>query len=196
VKKIILFLAIATAAIADDSPAPQASPSPAPTLRETVDSLDESQIQKAIEALEKNYLSPESLDAASRQRALLEGLLTRLGTGASLDQSQAANAKPVPFLAEILDGRIGYIRPGALVPTALEQTDAALWQLRRKIHPRRDPRPARHPSGHRIRHSSRLCPAVLSERENSFHDRKTQCQAGTHRHCRPRLRFSRAFWSY
>ncbi|MEI8294194.1 MAG: S41 family peptidase [bacterium] len=134
-KYFLLFLAVATTAFAEDAPAPQPTPTPAPTLRESVDSLDESQIQKAIEALEKNYLSPEALDTTSRQRALLEGLLTRLGAGATLDQSQGANAKPIPFLAEILDGRIGYIRPGALAANALEQTDAALGNFAEKSIP-------------------------------------------------------------
>jgi hypothetical protein len=131
-KFLVLSLALAITAFAEDTLTPQATPTPAPNLREKVDSLDEFQIQKAIEALEKNYLSSEVLDTTSRQRALLEGLLTRLGAGATLDQSQGGNAKAVPFLAEILDGRIGYIRPGALVPAALEQTDAALGNFAEK----------------------------------------------------------------
>lgn len=120
---------------AEDKPAAKPSPTPAPTLREAVDALDESQIQKAIEALEKNYLSPETLDQTSRQRALLEGLLLRLGSGADLNPPSSATSDSVPFLAEILDSRIGYIRPGAMTTAALKQTDSALGNFAYKSIP-------------------------------------------------------------
>ena len=124
---LVLSACLTATALAEDAPdAAKPSPTPTPTLREAVDSLDESQIQKAIDALEANYLSPEALDNVSRQKALLEGLLLRLGAGADLNQAGNATSKPVPFLAEILDGRIGYIRPGAMDATALKQTDSAL----------------------------------------------------------------------
>ena len=74
---LVLSACIAATAWAEETP----TPTPLPTLREAVDALDESQIQKAIDALSTNYLSPESLDEASRPRALLEGLLLRLGDG-------------------------------------------------------------------------------------------------------------------
>jgi hypothetical protein len=97
--------------------------------------LDESQIQKAIDALEANYLSPDAIDNASRQKALLEGLLLRLGAGADLNQAGNATSKPVPFLAEILDGRIAYIRLGAMDAAALKQTDSALGNFADKSIP-------------------------------------------------------------
>lgn len=124
---LVLSACLTATALAEDAhPDAKPSPTPTPTLREAVDSLDESQIQKAIDALATNYLSPEALDTISRQRALLEGLLLRLGTGADLNQAGNTTSKPVPFLAEILDGRIGYIRPGAMDAAALKQTDSAL----------------------------------------------------------------------
>ena len=124
---LVLSACLTATALAEDEPATdKPSPTPTPTLREAVDSLDEAQIQKAIDALETNYLSPEALDNVSRQKALLEGLLLRLGAGADFNQAGNATSKPVPFLAEILDGRIGYIRPGAMDAAALKQTDSAL----------------------------------------------------------------------
>jgi len=124
---LVLSACLTATALAEDAPdAAKPSPTPTPTLREAVDSLDESQIQKAIDALATNYLSPEAIDNVSRQKALLEGLLLRLGAGADLNQAGNATSKPVPFLAEILDGRIGYIRPGAMDAAALKQTDSAL----------------------------------------------------------------------
>jgi carboxyl-terminal processing protease len=132
---LVLSACIATTAWAEEPPAPKPSPTPLPTLREAVDALDESQIQKAIDALTTNYLSPETLDDASRQRALLEGLLLRLGAGADLNQTGNAISQPIPFLAEILDGRIGYIRPGAMDAAALKQTDSALGNFAEKSIP-------------------------------------------------------------
>lgn len=133
---LVLSACLTATALAEDAPdAAKPSPTPTPTLRETVDSLDESQIQKAIDALEANYLSPEALDNASRQRALLEGLLLRLGAGADLNQAGNATSTPFPFLAEILDGRIGYIRPGAMSAAALKQTDSSLGNFADKSIP-------------------------------------------------------------
>ena len=133
---LLLSACLTATALAEDAPAAaKPSPTPTPTLREAVDSLDESQIQKAIDALAANYLSPEALDNASRQKALLEGLLLRLGGGADLNQAGNATSKPVPFLAEILDGRIGYIRPGAMDAAALKQTDSALGNFADKSIP-------------------------------------------------------------
>jgi hypothetical protein len=132
---LLLSACIAASAWAEETEAPKPSPTPLPTLREAVDALDESQIQKAIDALTTNYLSPETLDDASRQRALLEGLLLRLGAGADLDQPGNPTSQPIPFLAEILDGRIGYIRPGAMDAAALKQTDSALGNFAEKSIP-------------------------------------------------------------
>lgn len=133
---LVLSACLTATALAEDAPnAAKPAPTPTPTLRESVDSLDESQIQKAIDALAANYLSPEALDNASRQRALLEGLLLRLGAGADFNQAGNATSKPIPFLAEILDGRIGYIRPGAMSAAALKQTDSALGNFADKSIP-------------------------------------------------------------
>jgi hypothetical protein len=133
---LVLSACLTATTLAEDAPdAAKPSPTPTPTLRETVDSLDESQIQKAIDALATNYLSSEALDTTSRQRALLEGLLLRLGAGAVLNQAGNAASKPVPFLAEILDSRIGYIRPGAMDAAALKQTDSALGNFDEKSIP-------------------------------------------------------------
>ena len=133
---LVLSACLTVTALAEDAPnAAKPAPTPTPTLRQAVDSLDESQIQKAIDALEANYLSPEALDNVSRQKALLEGLLLRLGTGVDLNQAGNATSTPFPFLAEILDGRIGYIRPGAMSAAALKQTDSALGNFADKSIP-------------------------------------------------------------
>lgn len=111
-----------------------AADTPAPTLRETVNSLDAPQVQKAVEALQSNFLSPSALDESSKQKALLEGLLRRLAPGASIVTAESAEAhpEPVPFLAEILDDRAGYIRPGKLDAETLSQLDASLANFSEK----------------------------------------------------------------
>ena len=105
----------------------------AATPRETADSLDGTQVQKALEALKTHFVSPAELEEAS-QRALLEGLLGRIAPGASLVESNApaGESKPFPFLAEILDGKAGYIRPGTLDSAALTRMDSALENFSEK----------------------------------------------------------------
>lgn len=94
----------------------------------SVDALDPAQVGKALEAVKANFLSPGQLEEAS-QRALLQGLIERFGPGVSLVDEKTEPAEPpktFPFLAEILDGRAGYIRLGALDSAAIKQTDSAL----------------------------------------------------------------------
>jgi len=111
-----------------------AGDTPPPSLRATVNSLDAPQVQKALDALQSNFLSPSSLDENSKQKAMLEGLLRRLSPGAAI--LAADNVKdrpePVPFLAEILDDRAGYIRPGKLDAATLSQMDVALASFSEK----------------------------------------------------------------
>lgn len=107
---------------------------PPPSLRETVNSLDAPQIQKAVDALQANFLSPSALDEGSKQKAMLEGLLRRLAPGASILAADSAKtpADPVPFLAEILDDHAGYLRPGKLDAATLSQLDASLANFTEK----------------------------------------------------------------
>ena len=63
-------------------------------------------------------------------RAMLAGLLTRLSGGATLvpqgqDNAQAAQ----PCRGELLEGHIGYVRPGALTTANLQAMDASLQSL-------------------------------------------------------------------
>lgn len=98
-----------------------------------VDALDEAQVQKALEAVRANFLSTEQLDKAS-QRALLQGLIESFGPGVSIVEADAKPEKPeeFPFLAEILDGNAGYIRPGNLDSAASAQMDSALKNFAEK----------------------------------------------------------------
>lgn len=96
-----------------------------------VDSLDEPHLTKAIETIEGNYLVPGELDATARKRALLQGLLERLGPGAEIVAIPGGETTlpPPPFLAEILDERFGYVRLCSLDSECLGQLDAALGRF-------------------------------------------------------------------
>jgi len=87
-----------------------------------------------VDALQANFLSPSALDAASKQKAMLEGLIRRLSPGVAILSGDSAKNRPeaVPFLAEILDDRAGYLRPGKLDASTLSQLDVALASFSEK----------------------------------------------------------------
>lgn len=110
-----------------ESPTPTPSPTPIPTLREKVNSLKDDDVSKAVDAIKRQFLDGEKISEAAVQRALLEGLLRRLDPGAELIDSRARQQDDgTPFLAEILDGHIGYIRLGSMEAGVLPQMDAVL----------------------------------------------------------------------
>jgi C-terminal processing protease CtpA/Prc len=96
--------------------------------------LSETQIEQAISGLKANFLDPSKTDDKELRRATLEGIVRRLSPGAALVMESDIAAKPAagPFVAEILDARIGYLRPGAIDPETLAQTDAALKSFSEK----------------------------------------------------------------
>ena len=110
---------------------PAATPTPNP--REIINSLSEESIRLALNAISKEFLDSSAITEAELQRATLEGLLSRLNPGLQLLPTRSIpKSEPFPFLAEILDASIGYIRPGKLDPAALSQLDTALASFRVK----------------------------------------------------------------
>lgn len=129
-----LFL-VAAGSLRAASPTPTPSPTPAPSpvapplsTRELVNQLKDEDVDKAIQTLKKEYLDAANLDDKALQRATLEGLVKRLSPGAVLVETAKKQppATPVPFLAEILDAHISYLRVGALTKDNLAQMDATL----------------------------------------------------------------------
>lgn len=125
----------APAAAPSATPAATPSPSPAPTplppppsMRELINGLNDEDLTKALETLKTNFLDPSKADEKAQQRATLEGIVRRLAPGAAISSAthQAKAAEPSPFLAEILDSHIAYLRVGALTKNSLAQLDAAL----------------------------------------------------------------------
>ena len=138
-----LFLSVPLAwAQADASkpqPSPTASPSPAkavkPTvapLRSVIDGLSDGDARQALELLRSNYVRSAALDEPALDRATLQGLLERLGGGASLRSPKPAAETDSPFRSEILDERIGYVRLGSLSKGHLAEFDAALGNFKAK----------------------------------------------------------------
>lgn len=109
------------------SPKPTGTPMPSKPV-DLVNLLNETQLEQAVELLKTQFLNPALLNEQELRRARLEGLLGRLGPGAQL----YLETPPVPgegsnrFLAEVLDGKIGYIRLGKLDADTLTQLDAVL----------------------------------------------------------------------
>jgi hypothetical protein len=121
-----VFLAAQPQSRATPSPSPAASPSPASTSV-TVDDLDVADLKKAIGLIQEKYFQPARVSAPEIERATLEGLLDRLGSGVRLTSPRALpTPAPSPFYREIIAGHIGYMRPGDLSRAQVEELDTTL----------------------------------------------------------------------
>ncbi|MEI8235244.1 MAG: S41 family peptidase [Verrucomicrobiota bacterium] len=134
------LLLIAPFALAGNAPAPSptpaptapAKPSPTPAPRLTVDTLSDAETQQALELLRSNYVRRSAFEDAALNRATLQGLMERLGGGASLRAEAAVKETDSPFRSEILDEKIGYVRFGSLTKGHLAEFDAALGNFNAK----------------------------------------------------------------
>jgi len=90
------------------------------------DSLDPATLREAIEVLQKNHATPDSVSADALTRATAQGLLERLETGFEILTGTNAPEPERPFRQEALPGEVYYIRLGSLVATKVESLDAAL----------------------------------------------------------------------
>ncbi len=119
--------------------APAATPVPLPppppqSARDIINGLSESQIDQAIQSIQTNFLDATRIDSKELRRSTLEGLIQRLAPGTAITTESAVlhASQPSPFLAEILDSRIGYVRLGALDSESLAQMDAAIANFNEK----------------------------------------------------------------
>ena len=113
------------------SPSPSPSPTPTPpvqTTRELINEMKDEDVEKALRTFTEGFFDTTKVEEKELRRATLEGLVNRLSPGAAIVSSSAksAPAPAPPFLAEILDSHIAYMRPGALTKDTLAQFDAAL----------------------------------------------------------------------
>ncbi len=121
-------------AIPAEEQKPVAKPAPPPakptkplTTRTAVDALSDADLDQVISLLKENYINPGALSDEELKRATVQGIIDRIAPGATIIEAPAADANQVsPFRAEILDGRIAYVRLGATVPSNVGELDAAL----------------------------------------------------------------------
>lgn len=137
---VLLCLLFGAIASAQTSPtpaaaAPAATPTPRPAVstNEIVNKMSPGDLQQVIQLLRSNYIEPAALNETELNRAMLSGVLARLGKGVMLlaDRAAASDA-PAPFYGEMLEGRIGYLRLGALSAANLGALDAELKKFGEK----------------------------------------------------------------
>jgi hypothetical protein len=120
---------------ASATPAAQSTPpsSASPATKSVVDSTDPNDLKEAIKLLKDNYLKPEALDEKELSRATFEGVLSRLGHGVVLlNPATEPTPSMVSSFGEILEGHVGYVRPGDLSRPNLESFDASLKEFNEK----------------------------------------------------------------
>lgn len=124
---------LALAAILIAAPAAPAEDSRPPTLRETVNLLSDDDLKEFLRLLRENYLKPDTLTDAEISRATIQGIIERLGPGASLRPAPAAGVSEMsPCKSEIIDSTAGYLRVGSLNAENLAALDSALQDFAAK----------------------------------------------------------------
>jgi Peptidase family S41 len=133
---LTILLCIARFAETQSAPPAAASPSasiaarvsPPESTAPPIDALDAADLQQALALIRNNYVARDLLSDTEMNRAALAGLLGRLGRSVLLLPARGGEpaSSPPPFYREIIDGHIGYLRPGALSKSDLQETDATL----------------------------------------------------------------------
>ena len=99
-----------------------------------IESLQPAELQQVIPLLKNNFVNPDALSEIELNRAMLEGLMIRLGHGVVLlpDRVAAATESGSPFYSEVLGGHVGYLRVGSLTVPNLQAMDASLKNFARQ----------------------------------------------------------------
>jgi hypothetical protein len=115
------------------SPTASASPATQP-VRDLVNQLDQAGLQRVIEQLRSSYVDSGALTNQEINQAAVEGLLSRLGPGATL-QAKTQTGQPVPthpFKSELIETQFGYVRLGSFTQNGLPQLDETLNNFRNR----------------------------------------------------------------
>lgn len=134
---LILFLLLASPALAIDAPPPAPQPVGPPEadapekLQELIDTLDQSSLQEAFRLLTSDYIHERRLDPLEINRAALQGMLKRLEFGAMLLTEKGLSERNSPFLfhATQLNKDTAYVRPGRFNEAGLQMLDASLAEF-------------------------------------------------------------------
>ena len=121
---------------ASPKPTPSVSGTPATTqlIRDLVDQLDQAGLQRVIEQLRSSYVDSNALTNQEINQAAVEGLLSRLGPGATLQtKNQIGQSAPTrPFKSELIETQFGYVRLGSFTQNGLPQLDETLINFRNR----------------------------------------------------------------
>jgi hypothetical protein len=127
-------VATATPSPSSTSTPPPSSSAPATgnvqpnSVRDLVNGLDQGGLQQIIDRLRSTYVDSNALSTQEINQAAVEGLLARLGPGATL-QTKARAEQPAParpFRSDLIESQFGYIRLGSITESGFSQLDATL----------------------------------------------------------------------
>jgi hypothetical protein len=112
---------------------PSPSPTPTPGTQQLIDSLGQADVQAAINLLKTNFANPDAITETQLNRATLAGFLMRMpGALMILPAGEKPPAETAsPFYSEIFEGRIGYLRFGALSGANLKEVDKKLDEMKK-----------------------------------------------------------------
>jgi C-terminal processing protease CtpA/Prc len=96
--------------------------------------LSPADLQAAITLLKNNFTKPDSITETQLNRAMLQGLIARLGHGLLLlPEKTSVSSEPSPFYGELLEEHVGYLRLGSLTIANLAAMDKKLVEFGKKI---------------------------------------------------------------
>ena len=103
------------------------------SVRDSVDSFSDVDLDQILRLLKENYQKPEALSDIELKRALMQGIVQRLASGAEIIKDLPTPTGDLsPFRAEVLANRSGYARLGSINPTNLGLLDLALVDFQAK----------------------------------------------------------------
>ncbi len=116
---------------ASTTPTATPSPSPSPTTEAVINAMGSADLQQAIQLLKSNYVKPDALGDTQMERATLSGLVEQIWPGAMIlpERPSVPNESTNPFFGELIEGHIGYLRPGALTLPNLQALDRELQNM-------------------------------------------------------------------
>lgn len=107
-------------------PPPSAAPAPPMTESERFESLGPDEVAQALSALQQRHVSAAALGTNGLARATLRGLLGELHPGAEIAGAKTPAVPLSPFRAETLEGNVGYVRLGSLLPATIGELEGTL----------------------------------------------------------------------
>ncbi len=101
-------------------------------MEELINSLSAADLQAAITLLKSNFTNPDAITEMELNRATVEGMLVRQAHGLMLLPSRESGPAESSFYSELFDGRVGYLRFGALNSANLKALDKRLEEFASK----------------------------------------------------------------